>query len=98
MKGVFGGRLAFDPKHATGSLVHHIGANWAIAFLIYPIGILASAYHAANGFRIAGITWGLTISAAGQRRWGRICVGLGVLLLVCGVAALFAAIHNSSHI
>ena len=98
MKGLLGARLAFDQEHATSTVIHHINASWAVAFLIYPIGIIASAYHTANGFWTAGITWGLTIGAGSQRRWGRICVGLGAFLLVCGVVALFATIHDASHV
>ena len=51
------------------------GSSW----LVYPIGILASCYHLANGFWTAAITWGLTISAAAQKRWGYVCAGLFVL-------------------
>ncbi|HET6247731.1 MAG TPA: hypothetical protein VFE47_08545 [Tepidisphaeraceae bacterium] len=98
LKGVFGGRLAFDPNRATLSIVSHVNATWALAYLVYPIGILASAYHTANGFWTAGITWGLTISTGGQRRWGYVCAGVGVVLLACGLMALIAAVHDASHL
>ena len=39
----------------------------------------------------AAITWGLTISAGAQRRWGFVCAGLFALLFLAGIIALFAA-------
>lgn len=95
MKGLFGEALEFHygPGQATPSVVRHINANWATAFVIYPVAILASCYHLANGFWTAAITWGLTISQGAQRRWGHVCAGLFVLTLACGMAAWFAAIR-----
>ena len=99
MKGVFGGdigrALTFVPRdHATQSTVNHIQAAWWVGYVVYPIGILASCYHLANGFWTAGITWGLTISSHAQKRWGLACTGLFVLTLVCGLLALGAALRG----
>ena len=98
MKDFFGGTLAFDADHATGSTARHINASWFLAFIVYPIGVLASAYHTANGFWTAAITWGLTTSAASQRRWGFVCAGIGAVLLVCGLLALTGAISDAGSI
>ena len=97
MKGFFGHTLSFDPEHARDTAARHIMAHWSVAYLIYPLGILASSYHLANGFWTAAITWGLTISAAAQRRWGFVCVGIFALTLGCGMLALLAVIR-SGHI
>jgi succinate dehydrogenase / fumarate reductase cytochrome b subunit len=94
MKGLLGSALSFDPDRATSTVIHHINANWSVAYLVYPLGILASCYHLANGFWTAGITWGLTISSASQRRWGWVCGGLFAFTLACGLTALYAAIVN----
>jgi succinate dehydrogenase / fumarate reductase cytochrome b subunit len=96
MKGFFGSILAFDPHRATETAVRHITAHWTVAYLVYPIGILASAYHLANGFWTAAITWGLTISKAAQRRWGFACAGIFVLTFGCGMLALFAVLRHGS--
>ena len=98
MKGVFGGdigrALTFVPRdHATQSTINHFQAAWWVGYVVYPIGILASCYHLANGFWTAGITWGLTISGRAQRRWGLACSGLFVLTLVCGLMALGATLR-----
>jgi succinate dehydrogenase cytochrome b subunit len=97
MKGVFGGNLGkaltFAPLHATQSTVNHFKAAWWIGYVVYPIGILASCYHLANGFWAAGITWGLTISKQAQRRWGVACGGLFAMTFLCGVLALVATLR-----
>jgi succinate dehydrogenase / fumarate reductase cytochrome b subunit len=56
---------------------------------VYLIGILACVYHLANGIWTMGITWGVWISEAAQRRALRICTVFGVLLAIVGVGALF---------
>jgi succinate dehydrogenase / fumarate reductase cytochrome b subunit len=100
MKGVFGGdvgrMMTFAPLHATESTVNHFHAAWWVGWVIYPIGILASCYHLANGFWTAAITWGLTISKQAQKRWGLVCSGLFVLTFACGLTALAATLRASA--
>jgi succinate dehydrogenase / fumarate reductase cytochrome b subunit len=96
MKGLLGHTLEFVPGQATASTARHINSSWVVAYFIYPLGILASCYHLANGFWTAAITWGLTISAAAQRRWGYACAGLFALTFICGMLALIATIHHGS--
>jgi succinate dehydrogenase / fumarate reductase cytochrome b subunit len=81
----------FEEHHATLTTAAHIKSNWFVAYLVYPVGILASCYHLANGFWTATITWGLTVSSAAQRRWGAACIGIFVFTLACGMLALVAA-------
>ena len=47
----------------------------------YMIGVSALVFHLANGLWTAAITWGVTLSAKAQQRWGFVCAGLGVGLL-----------------
>jgi len=69
-----------------------VGGMIVVAF--YFLGVTASVFHFANGLWTAAITWGLTISAQAQRRWGQICAALGVVMMgmawasVIGFAAL----------
>ncbi|HEX3358700.1 MAG TPA: hypothetical protein VHS31_17115, partial [Tepidisphaeraceae bacterium] len=95
MKGWFGHRLEFDPHAATASTAAHIHSSFIVAWLIYPIGIIASCYHLANGFWTAAITWGLTVSKGSQRRFGFACAGLFAVTLICGFLALAALIHHN---
>lgn len=96
MKGVFGGdvgkALTFAPLAASESTVRHFQARWWIGYVVYPIGILASCYHLANGFWTAAITWGVTVSDGAQRRWGYACGGLFALTFAAGMTALVATL------
>lgn len=89
--GLFGSALTFDPHRANQTVAVHMDAWWGLVWLVYPIGILASCYHLANGFWTAAITWGLTISASSQRRWGYVCLGLFMVTFVAGMLALVAS-------
>jgi succinate dehydrogenase / fumarate reductase cytochrome b subunit len=89
--GWFGGTLTFDPHRASATVGRHMQASFILPWIVYPLGVLASCYHLANGFWTAGITWGLTISAGAQRRWGFACAALGVLLFICGMVAIIAS-------
>ncbi len=60
--------------------------------LFYFVGITASVYHFANGLWTAAITWGLTISATSQKRWGVVCAGLGVSLMAMAWMSLAGAL------
>jgi succinate dehydrogenase / fumarate reductase, cytochrome b subunit len=93
MRGLFGRTLTFDPANATATAAAHMHASWIVAWVIYPLGIIASCYHLANGFWTAAITWGLTISNESQRRWGFVCGGLFAVTLIAGFLALIALIR-----
>ena len=90
--GLFGTHLAFNPHGgALRTVAQHMDVSFLITWFLYPVGILASCYHLANGFWTAAITWGLTVSDGAQKRWGYACAGLFVLTFVAGVVALVAA-------
>lgn len=93
MHGTFGSAFKFDPDAATNSAAMHFQHAW-VGYWVYPIGIIASCYHLANGFWTAAITWGLTISKGSQRRWGIVCGGIFVVTLVCGFLALIALMKH----
>jgi succinate dehydrogenase / fumarate reductase cytochrome b subunit len=90
--GLFGPSLTFDAHGgAIRTVAAHMNVNNFITWFVYPVGILASCYHLANGFWTAAITWGLTISKSSQRRWGYVCLGLFLVTFVAGITALVAA-------
>jgi succinate dehydrogenase / fumarate reductase cytochrome b subunit len=66
----------------------HFDAGWWIVGIVYPLGILASCFHLANGFWAAAITWGLAVSKGAQRRWGYACAVLFVVTFVAGMISL----------
>ena len=92
LPGEFASALEFKPLEATDSTVRHLYSAWWIWAVTYPIGILASAFHTVNGFYAAAITWGLTISATAQKRWGVLCVLLFFGLFSAGMTALVAGV------
>ena len=87
--GAFGTNLSFEPHRALGTVGRHFD-NGFLVWVVYPIGILASCYHLANGFWAAAITWGITVSEGAQKRWGLICAGLFALTFIAGMIALIA--------
>lgn len=92
LPGTFASALTFQPLDATASTARHLYTAWWIWAVTYPIGVLASAFHTANGFYGAAITWGLTISATAQKRWGALCVVLFFGLFSAGMTALVAGV------
>lgn len=90
MKGLLGEVLTFEADAAAHSTFRHVHAHWTVAYLVYPLGVLASCFHLANGFYTAAITWGLAITKGGQKRWGMVCVGIFIFSLACGLTALLA--------
>jgi len=89
---VFGDNLGFDPTSATLTIQRHMAYSKFITWIVYPLGILASCYHLANGFWTAAITWGLTVSKGAQRRFGYACGALFALTFVLGMTALIASV------
>lgn len=86
----FGGGQ-FDPHHATSSAAAAIGGPSGESFwipMIYAVGVLACVYHLANGIWTMGITWGVWISPAAQRKASLACGAFGVALAALGLAAL----------
>lgn len=77
----------FDPHHATSTA----GAALAsfVTKLVYGIGVVSCVYHLANGIWTSGITWGLWITPAAQRRANYICLAFGVLMTIVGMGALY---------
>ncbi|MBX3409396.1 MAG: hypothetical protein KF859_05870 [Phycisphaeraceae bacterium] len=76
-----------------GSMNEMTLAGFAVS-LFYFIGVTALVYHFANGLWTAAITWGLTVSARAQKRWGYVCAGLGLGLMLMGWSSVigFAAL------
>ena len=88
----FGGLMPpFDPEYAASSTAIHFqdGAWGAFASVFYLVGVLSIVFHFANGLWTAAITWGLTVSATAQTRWGYACLGLGLGLAAAAVTAIY---------
>lgn len=83
----------FYPYNAASSLALAMDRFiWGFWPAFYLIGVWATIYHLANGLWTAGITWGLWISPAAQKRATKICVAFGIILTVIGTAAWWGAV------
>jgi len=82
---------SFDHHAASSSTAAHFQSKGLLIPLFYLVCVLSLVFHFANGLWTAAITWGLTISESAQRRWGVVCAGLGVALMVAAWSALGAA-------
>ena len=98
LPGNFTDALEFKALDATRSTAEHLYAAWWIWAVAYPLGVLASAFHTTNGFYAGAITWGLTISAQAQKRWGVFCSALFAGLLAAGMTALVAGVVTARHL
>lgn len=81
----FGGHM-FSPFNAASTA--GVALQPTIVAVLYTIGILASVYHLANGIWTMGITWGVWISPAAQRRASVACLIFGLALAAVGLTAL----------
>ncbi len=61
-----------------------------IWFPIYLIGLISAVYHFSNGLVTFCITWGIAISVESRKRLSIVASGIGVVLLIWGVMALYA--------
>ncbi len=69
--------------------------RWGLAVAaFYMFGVTALVFHFANGLWTAAITWGITISAQAQKRWGMVCfaIGAGLMALAWSAVVGFATL------
>ncbi|MHC5022662.1 MAG: succinate dehydrogenase/fumarate reductase transmembrane subunit [Planctomycetota bacterium] len=88
----YGGIMVpFQPDAASSSTARHFQASPLGPFVpvFYLACVLALVFHFANGLWTAAITWGLTVSATAQQRWGYICAAVGIALSLAGLAAIW---------
>jgi len=85
------GGAQFSPYNAASTL----GAAMSgfVVPILYAIGVLSSVFHLANGLWTMGITWGVWVSPAAQKRANLVCVVFGVGLAVVAMSALGGAIN-----
>ncbi|GIK20563.1 MAG: succinate dehydrogenase [Leptolyngbya sp. PLA2] len=63
--------------------------RWGLAVAaFYMFGVTALVFHFANGLWTAAITWGITISAQAQKRWGMVCLAIGAGLMALAWSAV----------
>jgi succinate dehydrogenase / fumarate reductase cytochrome b subunit len=76
----------FRPYNAASTAALAMQQSFLV-LLLYLVGVLACVFHLANGLWTMGITWGVWISPAAQRRANYVCGAFGAALAVVGVSA-----------
>jgi len=81
------GGAKFNPYRAASSAAQALSGSIVVPFL-YAVGMLSCVFHLANGIWTMGITWGIWVSEAAQRRASIASFVFGVALGVVGLSAL----------
>lgn len=78
--------------HASTAMALQTGPldGWLVT-LAYIIGVYAVIYHWSNGLWTAAITWGLTLTVGSMRRWGYVCLAMGIVLSIFAAGAIYTA-------
>jgi succinate dehydrogenase / fumarate reductase cytochrome b subunit len=80
--------VAGNADKAFGIVSGEFAITWV--FIIYVLGLLATAWHLAYGFFLFAVDWGLVIGERAQKVTMYACLGLFVVLGVVGINAAFA--------
>jgi len=55
--------------------------------IFYLLGVWSATFHFANGLWTSAIAWGLTVTAAAQKRFGHFCCAVGIMVTLIGTGA-----------
>ncbi len=85
----------------------HILSNPAVAFpkvqlefqnpalvAFYAIGIIAASWHFAYGIWLFTAKWGIVSGERAQRRFGYVCLAIGILFVAVGAATMYAFLSH----
>jgi succinate dehydrogenase / fumarate reductase, cytochrome b subunit len=81
-----GVHILSHPGAAFGKVQAEFQSPWAIAF--YCVGILCASWHFAYGIWLFAAKWGITTGDAARRRFGYVCLAIGLLFVVVGAATM----------
>jgi succinate dehydrogenase / fumarate reductase cytochrome b subunit len=76
----------FSPYNASSTAAAALASP--VVLLLYAIGVLSCVFHLSNGIWTMGITWGLWVSPAAQKRANWLAIGFGVALAFVSMGAL----------
>lgn len=79
--------LAWPPEQVYDVLHRALQNGWVLA--LYILGVIASAFHFANGLWLVGITWGLTLGPRAQRLSTGVALAVFALLVLLGGMGLY---------
>ena len=80
--------LLSHPDAAFGKVQTEFQSPWAVAF--YAVGILCASWHFAYGIWLFGAKWGITVGDKARRRFGYVCLAIGLLFVGVGAATMYS--------
>jgi succinate dehydrogenase / fumarate reductase cytochrome b subunit len=80
--------LPENPGAAFHKVQMELANPWMLA--IYVIAMIAVCWHFSYGVWLFAAKWGITSGETARRRFGYVCVALGVLLAGMGIASIWA--------
>jgi succinate dehydrogenase / fumarate reductase cytochrome b subunit len=80
--------LPEHPYAAFNKVQHELSHPLILA--VYVIAMIAVCWHFAYGVWLFAAKWGITPGETARRRFGYVCVVLGVLLAAMGIASIYA--------
>lgn len=83
-----GADLPHNPGMAFAKVQHEL-AN-PVVLAVYVIAMIAICWHFAYGVWLFAAKWGITPGVKARKRFGYVCVALGVALAVLGLASIWA--------
>ncbi len=81
------GLAQFRPYNAASTAARAL--QNPIVLGAYTIGVLACVFHFSNGLWTMGITWGVWVTPRAQKLASNACLGLGVVIGLIGMSALY---------
>jgi succinate dehydrogenase / fumarate reductase cytochrome b subunit len=83
-----GDHLLTHPEHGFTKVWTEFQNPWIVAF--YVIGIVAASWHFAYGLWLFAAKWGLAVGRNAHRKFGFVCLGIALLLIVVGLTTVRA--------
>jgi succinate dehydrogenase / fumarate reductase, cytochrome b subunit len=83
--------LPEHPGAAFAKVQHELANPWMLA--VYVIAMIAICWHFSYGIWLFAAKWGITPGATARKRFGYVCAAFGVVILVIGLASIWAFIE-----
>jgi succinate dehydrogenase / fumarate reductase cytochrome b subunit len=80
--------LPENPGAAFAKVQQELANPWMLAF--YVIAMIAICWHFSYGVWLFAAKWGITPGKVARKRFGYVCVALGLALAVIGLAGIYA--------
>jgi succinate dehydrogenase / fumarate reductase, cytochrome b subunit len=84
--------LLSHPGAAFGKVQTEFQSPWAVAF--YAVGILCASWHFAYGIWLFAAKWGITTGESARRKFGYVCVLIGLLFIAVGAATMYSFLNT----